>query len=127
MNLSEYMEKADYTEDIKAGDIVIFTEDGKVTKAKDGRYDVERVAGIVSSPDTLGFILGGDGLQPDQRVPVALAGRVYLNTGDLDVHAGDLIALGINGNLIISGDYTRAVIGKATRNSADGKTYVLVK
>lgn len=126
-DLGEYMEKADYTEDIKAGDIVIFTEDGKVTKAKDGRYDVERVAGIVSSPDTLGFILGGDGLQPDQRVPVALAGRVYLNTGDLDVHAGDLIALGINGNLIISGDYTRAVVGKATRNSADGKTYVLVK
>ena len=127
MNLGEYMEKADYTEDIKAGDVVVFTEDGKVTKAKDGRYDVERIAGIVSSPDTLGFILGGDGLQPDQRVPIALAGRVYLNTDDLDVHAGDLIALGINGNLVISGDYTRAVVGKATRNSADGKTYVLVK
>lgn len=127
MNLAEYMEKADYSEDIKAGDIVVFTEDGKVTKPNGNINDVNRIAGIVSSPETMGYVLGGAGLQPNERVPVALAGRVYLNTGDLAVQAGDLIALGNNGQLKIVGDYSRAVVGKATSHSTEGKTYVLVK
>ena len=127
MNLAEYMEKADYNEEILDGDVVVFTMDGKVTKPQGGVDDVNRIAGIVSSKETMGFVLGGDGLQPNQRVPVALVGRVYLNTGDLDVQSGDLIALGGNGQLKIVGDYSRAVIGKATKHSAEGKTYVLVK
>ena len=127
MTIAEYMEKADPSEEIKEGDVVVFTEDGKVTKPQGGINDVNRIAGIVSSKDTMGFVLGGDGLQPNQRVPVALAGRVYLNTEGLDVQAGDLIALSGNGQLKIVGDYSRAVLGKATKHSAEGKTYVLVK
>ena len=126
-DLGEYMEKADYSEEIKEGDVVVFTDDGKVTKPRGGITDINRIAGIVSSKETLGFVLGGDGLEPNQRVPVALAGRVYLNTEGLDVQAGDLIALSSNGSLKIVGDYSRAVIGKATKHSAEGKTYVLVK
>ena len=126
-DLAEYMEKADPSEEIKEGDVVIFTEDGKVTKPQGGINDVNRIAGIVSSKDTMGFVLGGDGLQPNERVAVALAGRVYINTDGLDVQAGDLIALGGNGQLKIVGDYSRAVLGKATKHSAEGKTYVLVK
>ena len=75
----------------------------------------------------MGLILCGEGLRPEEKVPVALAGRVYLNTGDLDVQSGDLLALGSDGNLQIVSDYSRAVLGKATKHSADGKTYVLVK
>lgn len=126
-DLGEYMEKADYTEEIKSGDVVMFTEDGKVTKVTEGVNSIDRIAGIVSSPETLGFVLGGAGLKQNQMVPVALAGRVYLNTGDLDVQAGDLIAVGNNGQLKIVGDYSRAVLGKATKHSSEGRTYVLVK
>ena len=127
MNLAEYMEKADPNEDIREGDVVVFTVDGKVTRPRGDINDVNRIAGIVSSKDTMGFVLGGDGLQPNERVAVALAGRVYLNTGGLDIQSGDLVALGGNGQLKIVGDYSRAVIGKATKHSAEGKTYVLVK
>ena len=75
----------------------------------------------------MGYVLGGAGLSPDERVPVALTGRVYLNVEGLDIQAGDLIALKNNGTLEIVSDYTRAVIGKATRFSEDGKVYVLVR
>lgn len=126
-DLVEYMEKANEFEEIEAGDVVVFTEDGTVTKPVGNIDDVNRIAGIVSSPETMGLVLGGDGLRPEEKVPVALAGRVYLNTGDLNVQAGDLIALGNNGSLRIVGDYSRAVLGKATKHSENGKTYVLVK
>ena len=128
-DLAEYMEKANPSEEIKAGDVVAFTDDGKVTKAINlaGPNLVNRVAGIVSGPETMGYVLGGAGLSPDERVPVALTGRVYLNIEGLDIQTGDLIALKNNGTLEIVSDYTRAVIGKATRFSEDGKVYVLVR
>lgn len=129
MNLAEYMEKANPSEEIKAGDVVAFTDDGKVTKAINlaGPNLVNRVGGIVSGPETMGYVLGGAGLSPDERVPVALTGRVYLNIEGLDIQTGDLIALKNNGTLEIVSDYTGAVIGKATRFSEDGKVYVLVR
>lgn len=126
-DLAEYMEKADYNEVINSGDIVVFTSDGKVTKPSGKVTDSDRIAGVVSSNDTMGFILGGDNIPPEGRVPVALAGRVNINTGDMNVQAGDLIALDRNGNLKIVGDYSRYVLGKATKNSINGKTYILVK
>ena len=128
-DVAEYMEKADYAEDIQSGDVVVFTADGKVTKAinSTGPNCVYRLAGIVSSPDTMGYVLGGEGLADNEKVPVALTGRVYLNVGELSVQAGDLIALTNNGKLEIVSEYTRAVIGKATKSAEDGKAWVLVK
>lgn len=129
MDLAEYMEKADYSEKIVAGDVVVFTADGKVTKAINavGPDCVNRLAGIVSGPDTMGYVLGGDGLAENERVPVALSGRVFLNVGELSVQSGDLIALRNNGELEIVNDYSRAVVGKATKTTENGKVYVLVK
>ena len=129
MDLAEYMEKANPSEEIKAGDVVAFTDDGKVTKAINlaGPNLINRIAGIVSGPETMGYVLGGAGLSPDERVPVALAGRVYLNIEGLDVQTGDLLAIGNNGQLKIVTDYSIGVVGKATRFSEDGRVYVLVK
>lgn len=128
-DLAEYMEKADYSEEIVAGDVVVFTADGKVTKAINavGPDCTNRLAGIVSGPNTMGFVLGGDGLAENERVPVALSGRVYLNVGELAVQSGDLIALRNNGELEIVSDYTRAVVGKVTKSAENGMAYVLVK
>ena len=75
----------------------------------------------------MGYVLGGDGLADNEKVPVALAGRVYLNIGDLAVQTGDLIALKNDGTLEIVRDYTRAVVGKATKSSANGKVYIMIK
>ena len=129
MDLAEYMEKADYNEEIVAGDVVVFTVDGKVTKAINaiGPNCSNRIAGIVSGRNTMGFVLGGDGLAENERVPVALSGRVYLNVGELAVQTGDLIALRNNGELEIVNEYSRAVIGKVTKVSENGMAYVLVK
>lgn len=127
MVLAEYMEKADYDEVITEGDILMFTLDGKVTKLNAEVNSVNRMAGIATGVETLGLALGGDSLQPNQRIPVALSGSIYLNTGNLDIQVGDLVAVDNNGNLFISGELTKSVLGKAIKHSAEGKTYILVK
>ena len=128
-DIAEFMEKYDSNEVITAGDIVVFMPDGRVTKAINavGPDCANRIAGIVSGPETMGYVLGGEGLTDDERVPVGLAGRVYLNVGELAVQAGDLIALKNDGTLEIVSDYTRAVVGKATKASDNGRVYVLIK
>lgn len=123
-DLAEFMEKADRTEDIKAGDVVYFTSDGKVTK----KVDMNALAGIVSSEDTYGLALGGDKLEDDEKVPVALAGRVYLNIEeDIDIKPGDLLAIDYEGKIIRVIEENRYTLGKATTRVIDGKVFVMVK
>lgn len=122
----EFMEKEDYKEDINPGDVVCFTESGKVTKVKK-EEDIYRLAGVVSSKETYGFVLGGDGLDEDQKVPVALFGRVYVNVKNLSVKVGDLLAVNSSGEIEISKDDNRFVIGIATKSSENGFVYIKIK
>ena len=120
----EYMEKEDYNEVIEPGDVVCFTDNGKVTKVKDVE-DTLRVAGVVSSEDSFGFALGGDGLDEDQKVPVALFGRVWVKV-DCPVRTGDLLRVMSDGTVSVTNVLDRFVIGKATKPSEDGKVYVKI-
>ena len=117
------MEKEDYQENIEAGDVVYFTDSGKVSKFNTDK-DRKRIAGIVSSEETYGWALGGDGLDDNQKVPIALFGRVYLKV-NIDIKTGDLLAVDENGEICISEDLNRYVVGKATEPSKDNR--VLVK
>ena len=123
-DVAEFMEKADREEDIQAGDVVYFTQDGKVTKQA---FNVKALAGVVSSEETYGYALGGDGLADDQKVPLALTGRVYLNVEDLQVSAGDILAVNEEGKICVVDDYNRFTLGLATSNSKDGKVFILVR
>lgn len=122
-DLVEFMEKVDRTENIEAGDIVYFNDDGKVTKS----VNMYSIAGIVSSEDTYGLVLGGDGLEEDEKVPVALAGRVYLKVGDIDIQVGDILGVDNLGNIKVLPEWNRFAIGKATTKNIEGKVYVLVR
>lgn len=119
----EFMEKEDYQENIEAGDVVYFTDNGKVSKFNTDK-DRKRIAGIVSSEETYGWALGGDGLDDNQKVPIALFGRVYLKV-NIDIKTGDLLAVDENGEICISEDLNRYVVGKATEPSKNNR--VLVK
>ena len=120
----EYMEKEDYEEVIEPGDVVCFTDSGKVTKVKNIE-DTLRVAGIVSSEDSFGIALGGDGLEEDQKVPVALFGRVWVKV-DCPVRTGNLLRIMPDGTVSVTNVLDRFVIGKATRDSEDGKVYAKI-
>lgn len=120
----EYMEKEDYNEVIEPGDVVCFTDNGKVTKVKDVK-DTLRVAGVVSSEDSFGFVLGGDGLEEDQKVPVALFGRVWVKV-DCPVRTGNLLRIMPDGTVSVTNVLDRFVIGKATQDSEDGKVYAKI-
>lgn len=123
-DLAEFFEKADEKEIIEAGDIVYFTEEGKVTKYGHG-VNPRAIAGVVSSEDTYGFALGGEGLEENQKVPIGLCGRVYLKT-DLDVRAGDLIAVNDEGRLEVVEYFDQTVLGMATSNNKYGKVYIKI-
>ena len=120
----EYMEKEDYDEVIEPGDVVCFTDNGKVTKVKDVK-DTLRVAGIVSSEDSFGIVLGGDGLEENQKVPVALFGRVWVKV-DCSVRTGDLLRIMSDGTVSVTNVLDRFVIAKATKPSEDGKVYAKI-
>ena len=120
----EFMEKEDYNENIEAGDVVCFTDNGKVTKIKDCA-DSYRLAGVVSSEDTYGFVLGGEGLNDNQKVPVALFGRVYVKV-DCHVNTGDLLRIMSDGTVSTTNQLDRYTIGRATMPSEDGKVYMKI-
>ena len=123
-DLAEYMEKEDYNEVIEPGDIVCFTDSGKVTKVKNVE-DTLRVVGVVSSQDTAGQILGGDGLDENQKVLVALAGRVYVKV-NCPVRTGNLLRIMNDGTVSVTNTLDRFVIGKATKPSENGIVYMKV-
>ena len=120
------MEKDDYEEDIRPGDVVYFTDSGKVTKWN-SYINPNAIAGVVSSEETYGYALGGHGLSPAQKVPIGLKGRVYLNVGNLDVKVGDMIAVDINGELYITEEYGINVLGIATKQDEDGRVFLMLK
>lgn len=126
-DIVEFMEKEFYEENIIAGDIVYFTENGKVTKYHEG-ISSTAIAGVVSSEETYGYALGGDGLEDYQKVPVALKGRVYVNIADTDIHTGDFINVDENGNTYKSYEYNNIyTIGIATQPEKDGRVYTMIK
>lgn len=118
------MEKEDYDEVIEPGDVVCFTDNGKVTKVKDVK-DTLRVAGIVSSLDTAGQILGGEGLKDNEKVLIGLVGRVWVKV-DCSVRTGDLLRIMSDGTVSVTNILDRFVIGKATKPSEDGKVYAKI-
>lgn len=123
-DLAEYMEKEDYNEVIEPGDIVCFTDNGKVTKIKNTE-DTLRVAGVVSSLDTAGQILGGDGLKENEKCLIALAGRVYVKV-NCPVRTGNLLRVMNDGTVSVTNTLDRFVIGKATKPSENGIVYMKV-
>ena len=127
-DIVEFMEKENYDEVIEAGDVVYFTDSGKVTKYKEG-INQNAIAGIVSSEETWGQALGGAGLDDNQKVPVALKGRVFVKTDNIMIHAGDYISVDACGCVYNSGEVydPRYTLGIATRPEKDGKVFVLVK
>ena len=127
-DIVEFMEKEDYDENIEAGDIVYFNESGKVSKYHD-EINPTAIAGVVSSEETYGYALGGDGLEDNQKVPVALKGRVWVKTDNTDFHAGDFVAVDSCG-CVYKGDkhiYDNFVLGIATKPEENGRVFIMIK
>lgn len=98
-DIVEFMEKADSKEVILPGDIAFFNRAGKLTKQKDKSVSV---AGIVSTPLTYGYALGGEGLKDNEKVPIALCGRVFLLVPEelkRKLKAGDLLYIDKKGQI----------------------------
>lgn len=120
----EFMEKEDYTELIEPGDVVYFTDNGKVTKWNPN-ISIKCLAGVVSSEETYGYALGGEGLNENQKVPIALIGRVFLKV-NTNVKSGDLLAVNNLGQVIVVDNIDRYTLGKATTKTKEGKVYIKV-
>ena len=106
----EFMKKSNKDEIINAGDIVFFDNDGNVTKWN-ATVNIKCLAGVVSSEETYGYALGGEGLEDNEKVPVALFGRVYINTNLKGLTLGDIISVNSEGKLYVSDEYNRYSLG----------------
>lgn len=98
-DIVEFMEKADPEEKILPGDVAFFNKVGKITKQKDKSVSV---AGIVSTPLTYGYALGGEGLKDNEKAPIALCGRVFLLVPEelkRKLKAGDLLYIDKKGQI----------------------------
>lgn len=127
-DIVEFIEKEDYAEVIEAGDVVYFNGSGKVSKYHQG-INSNAIAGIVSSEETYGYALGGDGLEDNQKVPVALKGRVWVKTDNIGFKAGDFVSVDACG-CVYKGDthiYDNYVLGIATKPEEDGRVLVWVR
>ena len=127
-DIVEFMEKEDYEEFIQAGDVVYFTDSGKVTKYREG-INQNAIAGVVSSEETYGYALGGEGLKDNQKVPVALKGRVFIKTDNTMIHAGDYISVDACGCVYNSGEVydPRYTLGIATKSEQNGRVFIMLK
>ena len=127
-DIVEFMEKADYEEVIEPGDIVYFDNNGKVTKWYEG-VNSTAIAGVVSSEETYGYALGGAGLEDNQKVPIALKGRVYVKTDNTFIKAGDILAVDSCGCVYKQDTNTVDIftIGIATKAEENGKVFVMIK
>lgn len=127
-DIVEFMEKADYDEVIEPGDVVYFNNEGKVTKWHEG-INSTAIAGVVSSEETYGYALGGAGLEDNQKVPIALKGRVYVKTDNIMIEPGDIIAVDSCGCVYKQGhsEIDIFTLGIATKPEKDGKVYIMIK
>lgn len=126
-DIAEFMEKTDYAEDIEAGDVVYFDNNNKVCKWKESIVPTA-IAGVVSSEKTYGYALGGANLKDNQKVPVALKGRVILKVPFSDIQAGDVICVDDKGELYKGlGTEGIFILGIATEPDKDGKVTIMIK
>lgn len=127
-DICEFMEKEDYDEVIEPGDVVYFNDSGKVSKYHEG-INSTAIAGVVSSEETYGYALGGDGLEDNQKVPVALKGRVWVKTDNTNFKPGDFVSVDSCG-CVYKGDphiYDIFVLGIATKKEENGKVWMMIK
>lgn len=116
-------------DDVGPGAVLVIDEDGKL-RPSDTPYD-RRVAGVVSGAGSLrpGIVLGRQGGAPG-RLPIALAGRVYVDADarEAPIRVGDLLTTSATrGHAMRATDPARAfgaVIGKALAPLADGTALV---
>jgi hypothetical protein len=105
-------------DDVEPGSVLVIDDEGKL-RTSDRAYD-RRVAGVVSGAGSLrpGLILGRHGKSTD-RLPIALAGRVFVNAiaDEAPIAVGDMLTTSsTRGHAMRASDPGRAfgsVIGKA--------------
>ena len=116
-------------DDIEPGSVLVIDDDGKLRSSEEA-YD-RRVAGVVSGAGSLrpGLILDRQG-PTDGRLPIALAGKVFVNVDAREnpISVGDLLTTsGTRGHAMRATDPLRAfgaVIGKALAPLKEGTALV---
>ena len=87
----------DKDEVIEYGDVVCIGCDGLVHKYDSLQYDITTVIGVCS--DSIGLMLGGEGIPEDEQVEVELVGQIWVKTNDLNIIPGTLVAVDIDGTV----------------------------
>lgn len=125
----EFFEKSNKDDIIEPGDIICVDNNGLCRKVS-SKKDRESIIGVCSSPDTYGYVLGGHGLEENEKVPVGLFGRLYVKTEDNSIKSGDILVSNTNGLAVKINDFekeSKYIIGMAMKSPSNGRVYIKIK
>ena len=122
-------EKSNKSQSFENGEVICIDENG-LAKKIENENDLCRVLGVVSYENLEELLdLTMEEIQKGIKIPVATVGKVFANTNDKDIVAGDLLVAELDATVRVrnANDEDIDIIGMAMRNPENGKVLIKIK
>ena len=122
-------EKSNKSQSFENGEVICIDENG-LAKKIENENDLCRVLGVVSYENLEELLdLTMEEIQKGIKIPVATVGKVFANTNDKDIVAGDLLAAELDATVRVrnANDEDIDIIGMAMRKPENGKVLIKIK
>lgn len=122
-------EKSNKSQSFENGEVICIDENG-LAKKIENENDLCRVLGVVSYENLEELLdLTMEEIQKGIKIPVATVGKVFANTNDKDIVAGDLLVAELDATVRVrnTNDEDIDIIGMAMRKPENGKVLIKIK
>lgn len=122
-------EKSNKNQSFENGEVICIDENG-LAKKIENESDLCRVLGIVSYENLEELLdLTMEEIKKGIKIPVATVGKVFANTNDKDIVAGDLLVAELDATVRVRNvnDEDIDIIGMAMRKPENGKVLIKIK
>ena len=122
-------EKSNKSQSFENGEVICIDENG-LAKKIENENDLCRVLGVVSYENLEELLdLTMEEIQKGIKIPVATVGKVFANTNDKDIVAGDLLVAELDATVGVrnANDEDIDIIGMAMRKPENGKVLIKIK
>lgn len=122
-------EKSNKNQSFENGEVICIDENG-LAKKIENENDLCRILGIVSYENLEELLdLTMEEIQNGIKIPVATVGKVFANTNEKDIVAGDLLVAELDSTVRVrnANDEDIDIIGMALRKPENGKVLIKIK
>lgn len=127
MTIVNIFEKSNKDEIIEAGDIVC-TDDNGLMRKIECESDLFRFTGVVAELSDCNEKMLEE-INKDNKIPVGLAGTIYVKTNEKDIISGDSLVTNLDSTARVrnAGDDDCDIIGIALKKPENGKVLIKIK